>query len=169
MQKCLWTRSVDAKRITQFRLQHGRQAIQPTLIVVHCSWTPKHMQSILQAALIMQVLQLTDQQIAMLPPEQRQSILILKDQLSKNQWCVQNSLFCHGESCISIKKFVRMKERLLKKKSGVWNCLNCVIGNHYTFPLKCSLPERKSISQRSIDVFGTVYTMSIVMGNHYTS
>ena len=39
----------------------------------------------LQAALIMQVLQLTDQQIAMLPPEQRQSILILKEQLSKNQ------------------------------------------------------------------------------------
>ncbi|KAK7107641.1 cleavage stimulation factor subunit 2-like [Littorina saxatilis] len=38
-----------------------------------------------KAALIMQVLQLTDQQIAMLPPEQRQSILILKDQLSKNQ------------------------------------------------------------------------------------
>ncbi|XP_076445699.1 cleavage stimulation factor subunit 2-like [Babylonia areolata] len=38
-----------------------------------------------KAALIMQVLQLTDQQIAMLPPEQRQSILILKEQLSKNQ------------------------------------------------------------------------------------
>ena len=37
-----------------------------------------------QAALIMQVLQLTDQQIAMLPPDQRQSILILKDQLTKN-------------------------------------------------------------------------------------
>jgi cleavage stimulation factor subunit 2 len=40
---------------------------------------------LLQAALIMQVLQLTDQQIAMLPPEQRQSILILKDQLTKSQ------------------------------------------------------------------------------------
>lgn len=38
----------------------------------------------LQAALIMQVLQLTDQQIAMLPPEQRQSILILKEQISKS-------------------------------------------------------------------------------------
>lgn len=37
-----------------------------------------------QAALIMQVLQLTDQQIAMLPPDQRQSILILKEQLTKN-------------------------------------------------------------------------------------
>nr|KAG5705062.1 hypothetical protein BaRGS_018792 [Batillaria attramentaria] len=37
------------------------------------------------AALIMQVLQLTDQQIAMLPPDQRQSILILKEQISKNQ------------------------------------------------------------------------------------
>ncbi|KAK7494753.1 hypothetical protein BaRGS_00013880 [Batillaria attramentaria] len=38
-----------------------------------------------KAALIMQVLQLTDQQIAMLPPDQRQSILILKEQISKNQ------------------------------------------------------------------------------------
>ncbi|KAK3098510.1 hypothetical protein FSP39_020221 [Pinctada imbricata] len=37
-----------------------------------------------KAALIMQVLQLTDQQIAMLPPDQRQSILILKDQISKS-------------------------------------------------------------------------------------
>ncbi|XP_048766239.1 cleavage stimulation factor subunit 2 tau variant-like [Ostrea edulis] len=37
-----------------------------------------------KAALIMQVLQLTDQQIAMLPPEQRQSILILKEQISKS-------------------------------------------------------------------------------------
>lgn len=39
---------------------------------------------VFQAALIMQVLQLTDQQIAMLPPDQRQSILILKEQISKN-------------------------------------------------------------------------------------
>ena len=38
-----------------------------------------------KAALIMQVLQLTDQQINQLPPEQRQSILVLKEQLSKNQ------------------------------------------------------------------------------------
>ncbi|XP_059149548.1 cleavage stimulation factor subunit 2-like [Physella acuta] len=34
-----------------------------------------------KAALIMQVLQLTDEQIALLPPEQRQSILILKEQI----------------------------------------------------------------------------------------
>ena len=39
--------------------------------------------SLLQAALIMQVLQLTPEQIAMLPPEQRQSILILKEQIQK--------------------------------------------------------------------------------------
>lgn len=32
----------------------------------------------------MQVIQLTDEQIAMLPPDQRQSVLILKEQL-KNQ------------------------------------------------------------------------------------
>lgn len=38
---------------------------------------------VLQAALIMQVLQLTPEQIAMLPPEQRQSILILKEQIQK--------------------------------------------------------------------------------------
>lgn len=37
-----------------------------------------------KANLIMQVLQLTDQQIAMLPPDQRQSILILKEQIQKN-------------------------------------------------------------------------------------
>lgn len=34
-----------------------------------------------KAALIMQVLQLTDEQIAVLPPDQRQSILILKEQI----------------------------------------------------------------------------------------
>lgn len=36
-----------------------------------------------KAALIMQVLQLSDQQISMLPPEQRQSIMLLKDQISR--------------------------------------------------------------------------------------
>jgi cleavage stimulation factor subunit 2 len=38
----------------------------------------------LQAALIMQVLQLSDEQIAMLPPEQRNSILVLKEQIAKS-------------------------------------------------------------------------------------
>ncbi|RNA37462.1 cleavage stimulation factor subunit 2 tau variant [Brachionus plicatilis] len=37
-----------------------------------------------KAALIMQVLQLTDDQIAMLPQEQRQSILMLKDQIAQS-------------------------------------------------------------------------------------
>lgn len=37
-----------------------------------------------KAQLIMQVLQLTDEQIAMLPPEQRNSILALKDQIAKS-------------------------------------------------------------------------------------
>lgn len=37
-----------------------------------------------KAALIMQVLQLTDDQIAMLPPEQRQSILLLKEQIAQS-------------------------------------------------------------------------------------
>ncbi|XP_054711548.1 cleavage stimulation factor subunit 2-like [Uloborus diversus] len=37
-----------------------------------------------KAALIMQVLQLTDQQIASLPPEQRQSILVLKEQIARS-------------------------------------------------------------------------------------
>lgn len=40
--------------------------------------------SVLQAALIMQVLQLTDAQIANLPTDQRQSILILKEQIAKS-------------------------------------------------------------------------------------
>lgn len=37
-----------------------------------------------KAALIMQVLQLSDDQIAMLPPEQRTSILVLKEQIAKS-------------------------------------------------------------------------------------
>ncbi|CAH0387532.1 unnamed protein product [Bemisia tabaci] len=37
-----------------------------------------------KTALIMQVLQLTNEQIAMLPPEQRQSILVLKEQIAKS-------------------------------------------------------------------------------------
>ena len=36
-----------------------------------------------KAALIMQVLQLSDEQIAILPPEQRASILVLKEQIAK--------------------------------------------------------------------------------------
>jgi cleavage stimulation factor subunit 2 len=38
-----------------------------------------------KAQLIMQVLQLTDEQIAMLPPEQRQSIMVLKEQISQGR------------------------------------------------------------------------------------
>ena len=34
--------------------------------------------------LLKQVLQLTDEQIAVLPPEQRQSIMVLKEQISQN-------------------------------------------------------------------------------------
>ncbi|XP_071453754.1 cleavage stimulation factor subunit 2 isoform X2 [Hetaerina americana] len=37
-----------------------------------------------KAALIMQVLKLSDDQISMLPPEQRQSILVLKEQIAKS-------------------------------------------------------------------------------------
>lgn len=37
-----------------------------------------------KAQLIMQVLQLSDEQIAMLPPEQRASILVLKEQIAKS-------------------------------------------------------------------------------------
>lgn len=53
---------------------------QPFLALVTLSLTPLSP----QAALIMQVLQLTADQIAMLPPEQRQSILILKEQIQKS-------------------------------------------------------------------------------------
>lgn len=38
-----------------------------------------------KAALIMQVLKLTDEQIAILPPEQRASILLLKEQIAKSR------------------------------------------------------------------------------------
>lgn len=37
-----------------------------------------------KAALIMQVLKLTDEQIALLPPDQRASILVLKEQIAKS-------------------------------------------------------------------------------------
>ena len=37
-----------------------------------------------KAALIMQVLQLSDEQIALLPPDQRQSIMVLKDQIARS-------------------------------------------------------------------------------------
>lgn len=37
-----------------------------------------------KAALIMQVLQLSEEQIAMLPPEQQASILVLKEQIAKS-------------------------------------------------------------------------------------
>ncbi|KAL3189341.1 hypothetical protein MRX96_002658 [Rhipicephalus microplus] len=37
-----------------------------------------------KAALIMQVLQLSDQQIALLPPDQRQSIMVLKEQIARS-------------------------------------------------------------------------------------
>lgn len=37
-----------------------------------------------KAALIMQVLQLSDEQISMLPPEQRNSIMMLKEQIAKS-------------------------------------------------------------------------------------
>lgn len=37
-----------------------------------------------KAALIMQVLKLTDEQIAILPPEQRASILVLKEQIARS-------------------------------------------------------------------------------------
>ncbi len=40
--------------------------------------------SLWQAALIMQVLQLSDEQIALLPPEQRQSIMVLKEQIARS-------------------------------------------------------------------------------------
>lgn len=38
-----------------------------------------------KAQLIMQVLQLTDEQIAMLPPQQRESIMVLKEQINQGQ------------------------------------------------------------------------------------
>jgi len=38
-----------------------------------------------KAALIMQVLQLSDDQISQLPPEQRASILVLKEQIAKTR------------------------------------------------------------------------------------
>lgn len=55
----------------------------PVCVCMWCNISPLFSVFVLQAALIMQVLQLTPEQIAMLPPEQRQSILILKEQIQK--------------------------------------------------------------------------------------
>lgn len=61
----------------------GRDSPFLTLVTRGCSHVSDSPLSP-QAALIMQVLQLTADQIAMLPPEQRQSILILKEQIQKS-------------------------------------------------------------------------------------
>lgn len=58
---------------------------------------------IYQAQLIMQVLSLTDEQIALLSPDQRQSIMMLREQLGKAKWLVW---FCwkvviYSEFCCS--------------------------------------------------------------------
>ncbi|KFM57260.1 Cleavage stimulation factor subunit 2 tau variant, partial [Stegodyphus mimosarum] len=56
---------------------------QPNALAAAAAAIAPHDQE--KAALIMQVLQLSDQQIAMLPPEQRQSIMVLKEQIARSQ------------------------------------------------------------------------------------
>ena len=56
---------------------------RPTAAVTAAQGIPTVNQEQEKAQLIMQVLALSDQQIAMLPPEQRQSIMLLKEQISR--------------------------------------------------------------------------------------
>lgn len=59
-------------------------AVRPGAVTVSPSITGGAASDQEKAALIMQVLQLSDEQIAMLPPEQRTSILVLKEQIAKS-------------------------------------------------------------------------------------
>ncbi|BES91969.1 cleavage stimulation factor [Nesidiocoris tenuis] len=74
------TPPVQAPRPVAPPLPQGALTIQPTLP----TGIPSGASDQEKAALIMQVLQLSDEQIAMLPPEQRQSILVLKEQIAKS-------------------------------------------------------------------------------------
>lgn len=60
------------------------QSAQPTLPNRIPTGIPNDASDQEKAALIMQVLQLSDEQISMLPPEQRASILVLKEQIAKS-------------------------------------------------------------------------------------
>lgn len=62
--------------------QTAQQQLQNRL-VTNCG-LPNDASDQEKAALIMQVLQLTDEQISQLPPEQRTSILVLKEQIAKS-------------------------------------------------------------------------------------
>ncbi|KAM3930542.1 cleavage stimulation factor subunit 2-like [Leptodactylus fuscus] len=66
-----------ARQVTNVQASSGQGGFSPGQNQI----TPQDHE---KAALIMQVLQLTPDQIAMLPPEQRQSILILKEQIQKS-------------------------------------------------------------------------------------
>lgn len=67
---------VPAPTLTAAQMQRNA-GLSPNLAAAGASDQEK-------AALIMQVLQLSDEQIAMLPPEQRTSILVLKEQIAKS-------------------------------------------------------------------------------------
>lgn len=67
---------------TQTSQQTAQQQLQNRL-VTNCG-LPNDASDQEKAALIMQVLQLTDEQISQLPPEQRTSILVLKEQIAKS-------------------------------------------------------------------------------------
>ncbi|XP_061389862.1 cleavage stimulation factor subunit 2 [Musca vetustissima] len=75
-------RSAGASGVPPSAQQTAQQQLQNRL-ASNCG-LPNDASDQEKAALIMQVLQLTDEQISQLPPEQRASILVLKEQIAKS-------------------------------------------------------------------------------------
>ncbi|XP_005185608.1 cleavage stimulation factor subunit 2 [Musca domestica] len=75
-------RSAGTSGLSQSAQQTAQQQLQNRL-ATNCG-LPNDASDQEKAALIMQVLQLTDEQISQLPPEQRASILVLKEQIAKS-------------------------------------------------------------------------------------
>ncbi|XKL61936.1 hypothetical protein PGB90_001769 [Kerria lacca] len=74
------TTAVSSVRVTSTSVTASSTPVNSSTKSTTSSNTPDNE----KAALIMQVLRLTDAQIAMLPPEQRQSIMLLKEQIAKS-------------------------------------------------------------------------------------
>lgn len=74
----------DPRQKVQQQQQHPQQSSSNSLAAQLHRGISNDASDQEKAALIMQVLKLTDEQIAILPPEQRASILVLKEQIAKS-------------------------------------------------------------------------------------
>lgn len=76
----------DPRQKAQHQQKQQQQQQQPSSLAAQLHHgIPNDASDQEKAALIMQVLKLTDEQIAILPPEQRASILLLKEQIAKSR------------------------------------------------------------------------------------